>query len=88
MPKKCQQWFCAAFKASTSVDCGPNWFKRIALARFFAPLKDENIVLGVGPQKNAENALKCLKSDKNGFVQHLRPLPRLIVDRFGSNELR
>ena len=56
MPKKCQKCFCAAFKASTSVDCGPIWFKRIALAQFFAPLKDKNILLGVGPRKNAKNA--------------------------------
>ena len=56
MPKKCQKWFCAAFKASTSVDCGQIWFKQIALAQIFAPLQDENIFLGVEPLENAKNA--------------------------------
>ena len=56
MSKTAKNGFCTAFKASTSVDCGPIWFKRIALAQFFAPLQDKNIFLGVGPLKNAENA--------------------------------
>ena len=58
MPKNCQNGCCAAFKASTSVDCGPIWFKRIALAQFFAPLQDKNILLGIEP-------LKMLKMPKN-----------------------
>ena len=52
MPK----WFCVAIKANTSVDCGPIWFKQIALAQFFAPIQDKTILLGVGPLKNAKNA--------------------------------
>ena len=46
MPKKCQNGCCAAFKDSTSVDCGPIWFKQIALAHFFAPVQDNNIFRG------------------------------------------
>ena len=56
MPKRYQKWFCAAFKASTSVDCRPIWFKQIVLAQLFAPLQDKNVWLEVGHLKNAENA--------------------------------
>ena len=52
--EKC--FFCESFKASTSVDCGPILFKRLALTQVFAPLQDKNIFWGVGPLKNVENA--------------------------------
>ena len=60
---------CPAFKAVTSIDCGQIWFKQIALAQFFGPLQDQINFSGIGPLKNAENALKVPKII---FVHHLR----------------
>ena len=59
--------FCAAFKASTSVDCGPIWFKLIALAQFFAHLQDKRFLFKESSLKCAKNACKYIKSDKNVF---------------------